>query len=61
MSRRVGDGLFDGIIHGVLLVNLDGELVLLDNQIEQVVNARKVYHYKPIYSINETAWWRYQY
>lgn len=43
--------------HAVLLVELDGEVLMLDNQISSVINADRVKHYKPIYSINEEAWW----
>ena len=48
-----------GVIHAILGVYKDGELYILDNQIQQVIPARKIYHYKPIYAINETSWWRY--
>jgi hypothetical protein len=34
-----------------------GTAMLLDNQISDVVPASVVHHYKPIYSINEKAWW----
>lgn len=43
--------------HAVLLVELDGKVMMLDNQISSVIEADRVKHYKPIYSINETAWW----
>ena len=43
--------------HAVLLVELDGEVLMLDNQISTVISADRVKHYKPIYSINEEAWW----
>lgn len=43
--------------HAVLLVEVDGEILMLDNQITQVIAADRVKHYKPIYSINETSWW----
>lgn len=43
--------------HAVLLVELDGEVLMLDNQISTVISAERVKHYKPIYSINEEAWW----
>lgn len=49
-----------GVIHAILGVyDSSGELWLLDNQIKQVVPARRVYHYKPIYGINEEGWWAY--
>lgn len=43
--------------HAVLIVDFEGEALMLDNQISQVIPASRVTHYKPIYSINETAWW----
>lgn len=45
------------IAHAVLVVYLDGEALILDNQIAQVINAKRIRHYKPIYSINERNWW----
>jgi predicted transglutaminase-like cysteine proteinase len=43
--------------HAVLAV-YDGERALiLDNQIPQIVPAGVIRHYRPIYSINEEAWW----
>ncbi|MEZ5690824.1 MAG: transglutaminase-like cysteine peptidase [Rickettsiales bacterium] len=50
-----------GIIHAVLGVyDDDNKLNVLDNQIKQVVSALKIYHYRPIYGINENNWWTYQ-
>ncbi len=46
-----------GIAHAVLVVYLDGRALVLDNQIEDVVSADSVHHYRPIYSINERHWW----
>ena len=45
------------IAHAVLVVYLDGEALILDNQIAQAINAKRIRHYKPIYSINERNWW----
>lgn len=47
-------------IHAVLAVYLDGEVYILDNQVKQVVKHGSIKHYSPIYSINETAWWRHR-
>lgn len=47
-------------MHAVLVVRQGGDLLLLDNQIKALTNAEKVYHYDPIYSVNEDAWWRYR-
>ena len=46
-----------GVPHAVLIVFVKGEAMLLDNQITDVIPASAVHHYKPIYSINEKAWW----
>ncbi len=46
------------VLHTVL-VAFDGETSwLLDNQITDVVAAAGVSRYRPLYSINEGAWWR---
>lgn len=45
------------IPHAILVVYLDGKPLLLDNQIGTVIEAQRVRHYRPIYSVNETAWW----
>lgn len=47
-----------GIIHAVLVVYVNGEAYVLDNQIKQVIPAIKIYHYVPVYSINEKHWWQ---
>ena len=46
--------------HAILAVYHDDRIDLLDNQIKIVVDARKVHHYEPVYSINEKAWWRHR-
>jgi len=43
--------------HAVLVVFLQGKAWLLDNQIPQIVEASRVKHYKPIFSINAERWW----
>jgi predicted transglutaminase-like cysteine proteinase len=43
--------------HAVLVVYLEGQALILDNQIPQVINATRIKHYKPIFSINEQRWW----
>lgn len=49
-----------GIIHAVLGVYDGDDLLILDNQVTQVMPALKIYHYRPIYSVNENSWWAYQ-
>lgn len=49
-----------GIIHAILGVyDDDGTLMILDNQIKRVIPAMKIYHYRPIYGVNEENWWTY--
>ncbi|MFZ0694334.1 MAG: hypothetical protein WAN51_09335, partial [Alphaproteobacteria bacterium] len=44
--------------HAVLVVDVEAEQLLLDNQINVVVPASVVKHYRPDYAINESGWWR---
>ena len=46
------------VMHAVLIVNFQGKNMLLDNQATRVVDANKIHHYRPIYSLNEKGWWR---
>ena len=46
------------VMHAVLIVNFEGKNMLLDNQITRVIDASKVHHYRPVYSLNEKGWWR---
>ena len=46
--------------HAVLAVYLDGKSFILDNQIKQVVESETIRHYAPVFSINETYWWRHK-
>ena len=45
------------IAHAVLIVIFEGKTLVLDNQIRRVVEARRIRHYQPIYSVNEESWW----
>ena len=44
--------------HAILVVFLDGKVLVLDNQISQVIEASKIRHYDPVFSINKNYWWR---
>jgi len=44
--------------HAVLMVYYKGKPYVLDNQIKQVVPAKTIKHYLPVFSINKTAWWK---
>ncbi len=45
------------LAHAILVVYHEGQVFVLDNQISDVVEAAAIRHYRPIYSVNETAWW----
>ena len=47
--RRVG--------HAVLAVYEKDNIVILDNLMSRPVQASDIHHYKPMFSINEDAWW----
>jgi predicted transglutaminase-like cysteine proteinase len=51
------DDLNLGVVHAVLAVRHDDEILILDNQIDSVVPAAVIHHYRPIYSVNERHWW----
>ncbi len=55
----VQDFNLGGIIHAILGVYENDKLWILDNQIKQVIAANNIYHYKPVYAVNEHKWWRY--
>jgi predicted transglutaminase-like cysteine proteinase len=43
--------------HAVLAVADHGDILILDNQIQQVISHQSIVHYSPVYSINEHDWW----
>lgn len=45
------------IPHAVLIVYTDKGAMVLDNQNKAMLNANRISHYKPIFSINQNAWW----
>jgi predicted transglutaminase-like cysteine proteinase len=57
MRIVVVDDLNLRIPHAILVVYMGGRAYVLDNQISRVVPAEVINHYRPIYSINERAWW----
>jgi predicted transglutaminase-like cysteine proteinase len=57
MRIVVVDDLNLRVPHAILVVYLGERAYILDNQISRVIPAEIVNHYKPIYSINEHAWW----
>ena len=48
------------VAHAILVVEFKGKSLVLDNQIGQIVDAKRIRHYKPIYSVNEAGWWRHK-
>lgn len=45
------------VAHAILAVYTGDGIIILDNQIKRTVRASAIRHYKPIFSINEEAWW----
>lgn len=45
------------IPHAVMSIDRGGEILILDNQIKEVISDKDIYHYVPVYSINEKSWW----
>lgn len=43
--------------HAVLAVYMTDGIYIGDNQVSSLVRADRIRHYRPIYSINESAWW----
>ena len=46
-----------GLDHAVTVVYVDGEAMVLDNQVHEVVPSSRLPRYVPYYSINRTGWW----
>lgn len=45
------------IAHAVMAIENDDDILILDNQIEEVISHAAIFHYVPVYSLNETNWW----
>jgi len=45
--------------HAILLVNVEGQQVVLDNQDASVEPLDSVHRYRAYYSISKTGWWAY--
>lgn len=43
--------------HAVLIASHHGHAWLLDNMTDDVIEAQAVTHYRPVFSVSETAWW----
>lgn len=47
------------IAHAVLAIEHQGDTLILDNQVPEVISHKYIVHYVPIYSVNEHQWWMY--
>ncbi len=45
------------IAHAVMAITYKDEVYILDNQIPEVLPHSAIFHYVPVYSINEKQWW----
>ena len=45
------------IPHAILVTYTDGVAWVLDNQVEQLITADRIRHYRPFFSMNEDSWW----
>ena len=45
------------IPHAVMALNQNDDILILDNQIKQVISHKNIFHYVPVYSVNEKNWW----
>lgn len=45
------------IPHAVMSIDRGRDILILDNQIKEVISHKYIYHYTPVYSINEKSWW----
>ena len=45
------------IAHAVMAIERNNDILILDNQIEEVISHAAIFHYVPVYSVNENNWW----
>ncbi len=45
------------ISHAVMAIENNNDILILDNQIEEVISHADIFHYVPVYSVNENSWW----
>ena len=43
--------------HAVMAIEFAQDILILDNQIEEVISHHDIYHYVPVYTVNESRWW----
>ncbi len=56
----VQDFNLGGEMHAILEVRVNGTPYILDNQAAQVISEAEIFHYQPLYAINQENWWAYQ-
>ncbi len=45
------------IAHAVMAIEKNNDILILDNQIDEVISHADIFHYVPVYSVNENNWW----
>jgi predicted transglutaminase-like cysteine proteinase len=45
------------IPHAIMAIEKDNDILIMDNQIEEVISHADIFHYVPVYSVNESHWW----
>lgn len=45
------------VAHAVLAIDYQGDTLILDNQVPEVMSHKYIVHYVPIYAVNENQWW----
>ncbi len=45
------------IAHAVMSIDRHNDILILDNQIEEIISHKNIFHYVPVYSLNENKWW----
>lgn len=45
------------IPHAVMAIASNDDILILDNQIDEVISHADIFHYVPVYSVNENYWW----
>lgn len=57
MRIAIVQDLRKNIPHAILIVYSEKGPMVLDNQIKTIRHVNNISHYKPIFSINQDAWW----
>ncbi len=45
------------IAHAVMALDVKRDMLILDNQVEEVISHKDIFHYVPVYSVSENKWW----